>query len=238
MKRWFGFAAALVVVALAASVASAQEQQQQRQRGQGRGQGGGFGGGMGGMGADPIFLLGQESVQKELTLTEDQIKKVKDLQEKRRSAFGAGGGGGAGGFDREAMQKRMEEQRKENDKFVADTLKPEQAKRLNQIVLQRRGAGALNDPKVQDEIKLTDEQREKIKAINEDMAKSRRELFQPGQPPSEEARTKMQELTKATNDKLVAVLTADQKTKWTDMTGPKFEGKIETPQFGRPRQNQ
>jgi hypothetical protein len=231
MKRWLGFAAAIAMVAIVAGSASAQDQQRQRRPGGGQ-PGGGFGGGRG-MTADPVFLLGQESVQKELSLSEEQVKKVKDFQEKRRAAFQQGGGGGFG--NREEMQKRMEEMRKENEKFVGDTLKPEQAKRLNQISLQQRGAGAINDAKIQDDLKFSDEQKEKVKAINEDAARSRRDLgFQPGQPPSEEQRAKMAELNKATNEKLQNILTADQKAKWKEMTGEEFKGKIEAPQFRRP----
>jgi Spy/CpxP family protein refolding chaperone len=68
VSQW-ALALALAVVAVAVPAAQAQ-----------RGQGGfGFGGG-------PLFLLSQESVQDELKMAEEQIKKVSQLSEKRREA--------------------------------------------------------------------------------------------------------------------------------------------------------
>jgi acyl-CoA reductase-like NAD-dependent aldehyde dehydrogenase len=223
MKRWYVLAAALAVMGLAASAASAQGQQRQRQPG-------GFGGGFG---ANPLsYAADQKSVQEELKMTEDQIKKAKDLQEKSR-----GNRQDFQGLSREEIQKKMAERRAENDKALAGILSADQMKRLNQIVLQQRGGDALNDPKIQDELKLTDDQKEKIKAIGEDFRKTMAEMRQNNQGGGgdfQAAMQKMQEMRKANNDKLMKLLTADQGKTWKELTGAPFTGKIEPPQFGRP----
>ncbi len=47
-------------------------------------------------------------------------------------------------------------------------LKPEQVKRFKQIELQVGGVMAFNQPRVQEVLKLTDEQKEKIRGIGEE----------------------------------------------------------------------
>ena len=226
----------IAVLGLAALLAG----QAEAQRGGGR-FGGGFGGGS---------LLDNQSVQKELKLTDDQIKKVKEVtqsvREKHREELDALRKQGPQA-DREKMQELFRTIGEDTNKALADVLKPEQSKRYKEITLQQRGAQAFNDEEVQKTLKLTDEQKEKIKTINEDAAKERRELFPPrggaggagggaGRPnPAafEEMRKKMEALNKETMEKVTAVLTDDQKKAWKDLVGAPFEIKFEPPQ-GRP----
>lgn len=208
---------ALAVVAVLASPAVAQDKPRRP------GQGFGFGGGPGGQ----ALLLRQESVQKELNLTEDQIKKVADLKTPNFRDFQ--------GLDREEIRKRMDEANKANEKLVAEILKPEQTKRLKQIGWQRAGANAINDPEVATALAFTDEQKQKVEAIQKDGQRAMREIFgQGGGKPDEEARKKMEDFRKGQNEKLMNVLTAEQKTKFKDLLGPEFKGEI---RFGKPGGN-
>ena len=175
-------------------------------------------------GPGPLMLLGQKSVQEELKLTEDQIQKVQAAAEKQRESFQ-----GFRDLSDEERGKKFQEMAKENEKFVADTLKPDQAKRLNQISLQQQGGRAFADDKLAKDLSLTDDQKGKIKDILEDTGSQIRELFQGGF--SDEARTKMRELNNAATEKIVGLLTADQKTKYQEMTGAPFKGEI---RFGPP----
>src|SRR6516165_7609071 len=100
MRKLSQFVLAAAVVALVASPALAQRQ---RQGGGGR-QGGGFGG------MSQSLLLTQESVQKELKLTPDQVTKVKDMAEKQRGALQ-----GLQGLSQEERRAKMQEMAKEND---------------------------------------------------------------------------------------------------------------------------
>jgi Spy/CpxP family protein refolding chaperone len=178
----------------------------------------------GGFRPSPLMLLGQKSVQEELKLTPDQIQKVEAAAEKQRESFQ-----GFRDLSEEERTKKFQEMTKENEKFVAENLKPEQAKRLNQISLQRQGAGALADEKVAKELNLTDEQKVKVMDLLDDSRKKIQEVFQGGF--NEEARAKSQEIQNAATIKALDLLTADQKTKWRDMTGEPFKGEI---RFGPP----
>jgi Spy/CpxP family protein refolding chaperone len=209
MRKLHALIVATGVVALAASFALAQR-------------GGGFF-----RGPSPMMLLGQESVQKELKLTQEQAEKVKAASEKQRKSFQ----GLRAIQDEQERAKKFEEMRKEADKFVAEILKPEQVKRLKQITLQQQGGRALEDPEVAKELNLTDDQKTKVKEIMEDTGNQIRELFQGGGGFSEETRKKMQEINKTATEKATGLLTADQKAKWKEMTGEPFKGEI---RFGPP----
>jgi Spy/CpxP family protein refolding chaperone len=188
-----------------------------------------FGGPPGG--GDSTMLLRQESVQKELKLTPEQINKVEDLseniREKFREVFEA---------PEEERGKKMQELRKENEKAVAQILKPEQVKRLKQISYQRQGSRAFTDTDVAKALQLTDEQQKKIREINEEAGRKMRELFQPGMPPDDETRQKITELQKASADRIMKLLTEAQKTKWKELQGEPFKGEIRFGPPGPPRQ--
>ncbi|HMF10669.1 MAG TPA: hypothetical protein VKE94_00130 [Gemmataceae bacterium] len=181
----------------------------------------------GGFGGNPVMLLGQESVQKELKLTDDQIKKVQELGEKMREKFQE-----IFGLDEAERPKKMQELNEENRKAIAAFLKPEQDKRLNQIIYQRQGPAAFANPEVAKALGLNAEQKDKVQTINQETGKAMRELFTPGQPPDDETRKKMDDLRKSSGEKLLALLTAEQKTKWKDLQGEPFKGEI---RFGPPR---
>jgi type 1 glutamine amidotransferase len=169
-------------------------------------------------GPSAAMLLGQEPVQKELKLSADQVKKVEELSEKMREKM-------QGVFDLEEPErgKKMQELNRENDKALAAVLTLEQAKRLKQIVYQQQGTAALTTPEVAGAIGLSDEQRKRIGEINEETSKSTRALFQPGSPPDDATRAKMEALRKAGTEKVLAVLTDAQKTAWKDLQGQPFQ---------------
>jgi Spy/CpxP family protein refolding chaperone len=201
---------ALAAAALVASPAFAQPP---------RGRGMQFGGGGIGM------LLGNASVQEELKLTDSQKEKIKDFAAKQREA--------RAGFRDLSQEERVEKNReltKAAETFAKETLTPEQHKRIKQIVLQQAGVMAFNGEEVQKELKLTDEQKEKIKTLADDMGKDMRELFQPGGGGDfQENMKKMAALRKEYLGKAAEVLTAEQKKQWADMTGKPFEVKITPP---------
>jgi Spy/CpxP family protein refolding chaperone len=198
------------ILALLAVPVSAQQRQRQ-------GGGGAFGSGM-----SSAMLLFQKSVQEDLKMTDDQVKKVTDLSTKQREAFT-----GLRDLSQEERGKKLQELTAQNEKAVGEILKPEQAKRLKEISLQTQGARALaNDAAVAKSLALTGEQQEKIKAIEAESRSEAQKLFQGGIGNFEEAQKKRAELTKATNEKAMAVLTPEQKTKWKEMTGEPFKGEI------------
>jgi hypothetical protein len=204
---------ALAVVTMVSALVWAQQQQ----RG---GRGGGVGGGFG-----TLALLSQKSVQNELKLSEDQVKKVKELTDKQRESFR-----GLRDLSQEERQKKMQERTKANEKAVAEILKADQIKRVKQISWQLQGPRAFSDPAVADALKLTDQQKEKVKTIQQETRTARGDRQGGGN--REEARKKAEAARKSANEKLMNVLTTEQKTKWKELTGEPFKGEISRPQPG------
>lgn len=221
MLRTRSVLGALAMV-LTASLVMAQEQP-------GRGRRGGFGGGgFGGMMGSPVGLLRMPEVRKELSLTEDQNKQVDEALAQSNPGRGGGAGGGGGNFQnlsQEEQQKRMEEMRKRMDEATASVKKvltPEQNKRLDQLALQRQGASALARPEIAKDLGLSAEQKEKIETIQE----SSRPQFGNFRDLSDEQRQKafaeMQEKQQKAQTEMLAVLTDEQKTKFSEMKGKEF----------------
>lgn len=158
-------------------------------------------------GQAPAQYLNSKSVQEELKLSEEDAKKMADE---------------LGKIPREVTGAERTEKVK---KILTDGLKPEQLKRLNQIMWQRGGlAGFINNAEVQAALKPDAEQKKKIKAIRDDFQAKNRELTQGGG--AQQNRDKIQELRKKTNEDLAAVLTEDQKKAWKELLGPEFKGQI------------
>jgi len=183
--------------------------------------------GRGGFGMGGPALYTNASVQKELKFTEDQSKKareiVTDLREKYQDKLTTA----RESQDFQAMQKINREMTDEAKKMMADVLKPEQAKRFDQISLQARGIQAFQDPEVAKKINLTDDQKAKVRDIAQDVQSQMQELRQSFQDDREGAMKKMAAIRKETNEKVVALMTDDQKKMWKDMTGEPFEVKFE-----------
>jgi Spy/CpxP family protein refolding chaperone len=216
MRKLATWVAAVAVLALMAGSAAAQEQKGRR------GQRGGFGrGGMFGFGGGGVALLSNPGVQQELKMTDEQKEKVTAFAEKRRERMGDLRGGG--GADPEKMQAMFRELAKEGDKFAKDTLKAEQYKRYKQISFQQAGVMGFADEEVQKELKVTDEQKEKLRTLAADFTRDQREIFQNSQGNFQEAREKTQALTKETMTKIEAVLTAEQKATLKELKGAPFE---------------
>ena len=133
----------------------------------------------------------------------------------------------------------------EVDKKVETILRKEQLTRLRQLDLQWRGAMAFSDKKVADRFNLTPDQRTKVAAILSEYRKSQNDMFtstfaalkpassDPNTPPQrpdptvlEAKMTEMQEkldkIRSAQADKVVELLTEEQKAAWTAAQGPKF----------------
>ena len=160
-----------------------------------------------------------------------------------------GGMGGAGGRmdalallrnasvkkELDVSDEQMEKVPEAVMKALGDVLNSKQLVRLKEIELQQRGTTAFSDAKIQDSLKLTNEQRESVKTILDDSKKEMAELakgaggkggFGGGGANAE----KLDGMRKEAQDKINGVLTADQRKAWRAMLGDTF--KIEVPQFG------
>jgi Spy/CpxP family protein refolding chaperone len=217
--------ATVAVLALAVNV-----QAQQGQGGGRRGQGGGMGMMGGGMmgGGGIAGLLQNEKVQKEIELTAEQKEKIQKIGTEAREAMRSKMGDmqNLSQEERRAkfqeMRKDMEEAAAQTEKKIEGALLPNQVKRIKEIQLQVQGIRALANADVQKELGLTDDQKAKLKAIDEEAAKGRPQ-FTPGQRPSQEDFQKMRDARTETEKKLTDVLTDEQKKKLEEMKGEKFD---------------
>jgi hypothetical protein len=95
-------------------------------------------------------------------------------------------------------------------------------KRYRQLTLQRLGPAALAESSVQEELKLTQDQRTKVDGIARDQAAQLREARESAAGDRAAMRTKTAEIRKKTGEKLEALLTEEQKTQWKAMLGAPF----------------
>jgi hypothetical protein len=182
--------------------------------------------GFGGPGA----LLSNKSVQQEIKLDDKQVEEANKLAEDLRAKMREVGQS-LQGVDRQERREKMQELMKpindETNKALSTLLKPEQLKRYKQITLQQRGVQAFASPELQSELKLTDDQKEKIRAIQEENRTQAQEIRQNAQGDREAAREKSIALRKETLEKVLGVLNDDQKKAWKEQTGEPFEVKYE-----------
>jgi hypothetical protein len=120
---------------------------------------------------------------------------------------------------------------------VREVLQPVQAKRLEQVHLQRQGLRAFGDPQVEKALRLTDEQKAKLKIVAEDTAKEVRALFSPrARNAFPEALKKVEALRKTAVEKSVALLTDEQRKLWREMIGDPFGATLEQPHIRQPEE--
>lgn len=194
----------------------------------GRGFGGGPGMRMMGGGMGPAFLLMNEKVREELELVDSQIRELEDLQqkmgEKMQELFRDMRN--TGGDMRQAFEElrpKMEEMTKDLEQDIDEILTPDQRRRFKQLYNQTRirgfggvGQGMLDNDEIKKELNITSEQEEKLREeakkaqdfLNEETAKLRKKAM----------------------ERILGVLTAEQRKKYEEMVGEEFD--FGQPQFG------
>ena len=202
----------------------------------GRAPGGRGAGGFGGMRMPASLLLAMPEVQKELNVTDAQKTKLTELRDQTQKDFMAG----MSGFDFQSLRDMSQEERdkklaelrtkgeelgKQVDAKVEKVLDEKQMKRLKQLQLQRDGATAFSRPDVVAKLALTDEQKEKIKKIQDDARTQVRAAFNRNASAEERqaAMTKMQESRTKTLKSILDTLSDDQLMDWSALTGKEFK---------------
>jgi hypothetical protein len=176
-------------------------------------QGGGGGGrGMRQRAYSQARLATLNEVATELKLTDDQKTKIgaiaEQLQTDIRSSFG--GGGGPPDLD------KMEQLNNEATAKVDSLLDAGQQKRLSEIAIQVNGPSSLNDPSVRKQLGFTEEQTKKYEEARDANRAAMAEMMGMSR---EERQGKMDEYRKAADDRLLGVLTDQQKTEFEAMKG-------------------
>ena len=217
MKSWFRLSLAVGLVVCSVSIAFAQGGGGGRGGfgGGGRGGfGGGFGGGGGGFGGGGLMLLYDENVKKDLGVTDEQMAKVQEVQQKTGDAMRQLFQGFQDLSDEERQAKMVGIQKKIAEISAAaekEVLLPKQIERLKQIGVQSRlnrgnsTADALASEDIAKELGITDAQKEALKKAQDEAGAEMQE--------------KMTKITQEARQKVLNVLTADQQAKLKKLTG-------------------
>lgn len=196
---------------------------------------GGFGGGRGGPGGGvSAFQLVQiEEVQKELDLIADQIAGIEKANETLAEQRGERPDfRNMSDDERNEYFTKTQQQQEEMDLTVKmEILLPDQSSRLDQIILQIRGLAALTSDDIVAKLSITDDQKTQFETIQEERQTSIQEKFQEARDSGDfaamgDATTKIGE---EADEKMLAVLTTEQKTQFEEMKGKAFQ----MPQRGR-----
>jgi len=181
--------------------------------------------GPGMMGGGINMLIGSKQVHEELKLDKDQVDKLqKALQEAQKK------------HKDDKPEERPANVSADVKKAAEDIMKADQFKRFKQISYQVEGPSAFTEEDVVKELKLTDDQKSAAKDSIADMQKQVKDIFGGKPPDPKEMETimkKIKDIRETATDKVVSKLTDDQKKKWKEMTGEKFDLKMQIP-GGRP----
>jgi Spy/CpxP family protein refolding chaperone len=168
-----------------------------------------------------LLLLRQKSVQKELKLDEDTVKKIMEFTNKEADEYGKA----LKDLKGKERAAKFEELEKANKKFLEDNLSADQRKRLEQVTLQVTGLYQLGRKEVAKALDLTEEQQTKFEEMQKETRKALREIL----TSSDDRAAKTEKLAKLREEnkkKIMAVLTDEQKAKVKEIVGEPFKGEI------------
>jgi serine/threonine protein kinase len=178
-----------------------------------------------------LGALDKPAVQKALDLTDDEHENLVKLLAKWKEEWGPSEKE-MGGLSEDARRQKLVVIAQDHDRALEKVLSPKQRQRLGEVVLQFFGLFTFKDPDVVDDLKLTKEQRKKIREIEREI----RPTFGPpgsGPGPGRGAggwRGGAPRLTKKeTVNKVLALLNDTQLQKWKDLTGLPFADDDESP---------
>jgi len=182
--------------------------------------------GRGGFGAGAAGFLMAPNVQKDLKLTDAQVKKVpetlREIRERHQDAYSA--------LRDASADVRLTKMATLNE-TVSDEVKKalsfsaEQSMRFDQISLQAHGLQAFANPTVEEKLKLTSGQKSKIREIMEATRTASAGAFNKDASEQErtDARNKRAATQKENMTKVQALLTDGQKKAWKELTGERIE---------------
>lgn len=181
----------------------------------------------------PASLASLEQVQNELNFSDEQKAKANEIAEKlrsdRRDLFQQG-------FSEDTRQK-MQQLGSEASAKVFALLDDAQSKRLMGISFQVMGARVLNDPIFCETLNVTEEQGAKLDEVRAANQEDLQNAFMDYSHLSgEERRAKFSEIADKGDEKLLAVLTDEQRQQLEDMKGAPLDVDL-SPLFPRRRGN-
>ena len=170
-------------------------------------------------GAVQVMLLRQKSVREELKLTDDEARKIDDFTHRQhRKALQADK------RDKAERERAYEQLRQENERFLDQTLEPQERKRLQEITLQMAGLLWVTNPDIASKLNLTDEQKQRAKLLQREARREAEELIHTHTGSARQE--KFRELRETSRKRLMELLTDDQEVIWKQLTGAPFRGDL------------
>jgi hypothetical protein len=169
--------------------------------------------------ASQLYLLCQPAILDELHLDDQQRPKIKEFCERVGKEW-IESFADVGRLPPAERARRAVERARRYQTEVNRLLTGAQRHRLRQIGLQAEGPGAFGEAEVVSELKLTIEQRERIRTIEEET------FFGWMRDPHGNSGKPTASKEKSANERILAVLTEDQLRRWKEMTGEPMKGAI------------
>ena len=167
----------------------------------------------------PVGVLSVKAVQKELKLTEQQIALVKQVDADLRATISSMMGGGFSGGSLEELQAQVAAESNKLRKQLRAALADEQRARLIQLDLQFGAPDTILNEAYAAELKLTDEQKTKIKAYQQDFLDQMGDLQQAGVTDPDELTIRRAKICNAAIESIEAVLTNEQRETLVKLKG-------------------
>jgi len=171
-------------------------------------------------GAIEIVLLRQHSVQTDLKLTDVHGKKVHEFatgQWKKAKEIHK--------LPASEQDAKYAELTKENEKFLSDLLTADQRKRLDQIALQVAGLLQAERPDNASALGLTSDQKKKLQELHKEAHKEAKAILKEATD-TDTKHAELKKLHETNQQRLLSVLTSDQKAKWKTLIGAEFKGEL------------
>jgi eukaryotic-like serine/threonine-protein kinase len=182
--------------------------------------------------ASKLYLLGEPAVLNDLALNDAQRPKVKELTARLGKRW-LESFKDFGRLSPAERGRRVLEQARADEAEVNAVLTAPQQARLRQIGLQADGPGAFRDPEVVAALRLTPEQREGIRAIEDEAFFAMMRMMA---PPTGPGGPETKPRDRPASERILALLTEVQARRWAEITGPPFQGALAPfpPPFGPP----
>jgi hypothetical protein len=166
-----------------------------------------------------LLLLRQKSVQKELDIPADAVKKILAFTEQQSDAAG-----NALGMAEAERKKAFAQLAEQNEKFLADTLNAKQSARLEQLYLQFTAPYQLTKAKTAKALNLTEDQQQKLKDLYKEYRTEMGEVL--FGKDIEGRAEKWANVREKTRTKILAILTEKQQAQVREVVGAPFTGEI------------
>ena len=168
--------------------------------------------------AGQLYLLIQPTARDDLRLEEGQWARVAELSARAGARWTVAFGDPAR-FPPPSERVRIAlEQARSNEAEVEAILTPSQHARLRQIALQSEGPAAFREPEIVDALGLAPGQRERIRAIEDQV------LF--GQIREMQSKKPGEDAGKPAMGRILDVLTAEQAQRWKELAGDPIQGPL------------